>query len=710
MVCRFFQNRRGQHEQRGQNQQNHRHTDQCAAADQPAQAADQFHFRYERNAECRREEGQAARQNTLAALLDADARGLLRRVPRVHLLAEAGRHQNRIVYRGAELDRADDDARHKRQRLPRKVRDAHVDHDRAFDRCDQKHRHRERSERQRDDEEHQHNTRHVDAAEVLVRHLDQVLCHRALTGDHPVWIILLDEGSHLVELGVLRVAAALIGGVDEQQLVPAGLEKRPRLLRQEALGDPRAQKRLIAQHLMDAVHLSERLRERLQLLFGHIVLHDDEVRGCHVEILFQAVRSGYAGQILRQRVKNRIVYRCFGLRNRKRDKADQKHDENGRAVLHDEPRRAAELRDEGAVRVSADSPAESHDERGQHRQRTDDAQQDAFRHHEADVHAQRQAHGAQREKAGDRRQRTGGDRGKGFLHRTHHRGFIVRAAAPLLLKAVQEEDREIHRHAELQNGRQRLGDVADLPEEDIRTEIVGDREEHARHEQQRDHRLPEAQKQDQQRGAHRTQDVERHLLLHQRARILEDRRHAADKAASRKRILDFALRRHRDLVRARVFKLYDQHGRAAVVVKELLQIVGQHFLRRRHIDDVARPHHALHALDFGQRRLQLQRVRRRHVLHRDHRNGGHVEIVLEIRLADHGIQILRQVGEDVVVDVRACRAECRGNQKQHGQKQHEPSAAHHPSGKMLHSPYLLSQKMSNGHLSFRKTAYSKNDQ
>ena len=43
-----------------------------------------------------------------------------------------------------------------------------------------------------------------------------------------------------------------------------------------------------------------------------------------------------------------------------------------------------------------------------------------------------------------------------------------------------------------------------------------------------------------------------------------------------------------------------------------------------------------------------------------------MEIVLKGYLADHGVQILRQVGEDVIIDAGGNGADCGRDQQQHG--------------------------------------------
>ena len=122
-----------QHQAGGQHQQDDHHTDERTPGDEHTDAFQQLHLADGRDAESGCEEGQAACQDALAAVLE----GLLcRRLGRAEgqpLFAVAGGHEDGVVHRRAQLDGADDDAGDEGQRVVDKVRDAHVDGNGRFD-------------------------------------------------------------------------------------------------------------------------------------------------------------------------------------------------------------------------------------------------------------------------------------------------------------------------------------------------------------------------------------------------------------------------------------------------------------------------------------------------------------------------------------------------------------------------------------------------
>ena len=231
---------------------------------------------------------------------------------------------------------------------------------------------------------------------------------------------------------------------------------------------------------------------------------------------------------------------------------------------------------------------------------------------------------------------------------------------------MQQEDGEVHRNTQLQHGGQCLGDVADLPQKDVGAEVVRDGEQQTQHEQQRGEGAFQREKQHQQAGAHGDQDVQGHFLIDQRLGVLQNDAHAAEEAVLAQQLFDLLDGFHRLVAGAGGVKTDDQHGGIVFAEHELLHIGRQHGGGDVGVDHIAEPEglgdagHVFDLLFHGDEFIGWQ------ALYRDHTGGGQMEIVLKGYLADHGVQILRQVGEDVIIDAGGNGADRGRDQQQHG--------------------------------------------
>ena len=410
--------------------------------------------------------------------------------------------------------------------------------------------------------------------------------------------------------------------------------------------------------------------------------------GGHAEVLFQPVGALNARQILGQAVEQGVVDRSFGLRHSEGNEAGHEHRQDRHRVAHYKTGRALQPWNKGAVGMAGDGAPEGKQQRRQNGDGADHPQQNALGHDQADVPPQGKAHGAHGQKARDGGEGTGQNRGEGFLYSLHHGPLRVRTGQLLFLKPVQQEDGKVHRNPQLQHGGQSLGDVADLAQEDVGAEVIPDGEDHAQHEDQRHHRFLHAQEQHHQTGAHRAEDVQRHLLIDQRPGILQNGGDTADETALVQQLFDGILGRHGHRMGAGVIKLYHQQGGPAVAVEKAADIRRQHLFGGGHIQQVVRPQHGAHPFHLRQRLLEGQRIGLGHVLHRDHGGGRHVEILVQHPLPYHGVQLRRQIGEDVVVDIGAHGAEDRGDQQQNRRQKHRFSMPHHPACEPFHRTTL----------------------
>ena len=90
---------------RRQEQQNHCHTQQGTAGNQPAHSGNNRHIGIQADAVGRGEEAQAADQNALRGGSDSILNRFLFFLPRKPVLLVPGRHQDGVVNCGAQLDR-----------------------------------------------------------------------------------------------------------------------------------------------------------------------------------------------------------------------------------------------------------------------------------------------------------------------------------------------------------------------------------------------------------------------------------------------------------------------------------------------------------------------------------------------------------------------------------------------------------------------------
>ena len=395
-------------------------------------------------------------------------------------------------------------------------------------------------------------------------------------------------------------------------------------------------------------------------------MHQNEVAGGHAKVLAQLVGAHDAGQILGQGVEQGIVHAGLVLRNGKGNEDEDKDGHDGRCVLGNKVAQLGQPRDDSAVLVFFHPLIKGKDQGGQNDHGADDAQCHALCHDKADIAAQRQTHGAQCKEACNGGQAGSGDGGHGLADSAGHGLLIGGAQLLFFLIAVQQEDGEVHRNAQLQHGGKRLGDVADLPQKDVGAEVVRDGEQQTQHEQQLGDGAFQREEQHQQAGAHGDQDVQGHFLIDQRLGVLQNDAHAAEEAVLAQQLFDLSDGFHGLVAGAGGVKADDQHGGIVFAEHELLHIGRQHGGGDAGVDHIAEPEglgnagHGFYLLFHSDEFVGWQ------ALYRDHTGGGQMEIVLKGYLADHGVQILRQVGEDVIIDAGGNGADRGRDQQQHG--------------------------------------------
>ena len=207
--------------------------------------------------------------------------------------------------------------------------------------------------------------------------------------------------------------------------------------------------------------------------------------GGHAKVLAQLVGANDTGQILGQRVEQSVVDLSLLLGHHKGHQQHKKDDHDGHCVLGNKVAELGQLGHDGAVLVLFDLLIKGQDQSRQNDDGADDTQRHTLCHNNTDIAAQRQAHGAQCQEARNGGQGGSGDGGHGLADGGHHSFLVGGAEFLFLLITVEQEDGKVHRHAQLQHRGKRLGDVADLTQEDVGAKVVRNGEQQAQHEQHR---------------------------------------------------------------------------------------------------------------------------------------------------------------------------------------------------------------------------------
>ena len=159
---------------------------------------------------------------------------------------------------------------------------------------------------------------------------------------------------------------------------------------------------------------------------------------------------------------------------------------------------------------------------------------------------------------------------------------VIRILLLHLLVAVPQEDRIVHRNAELQNHRQRLRDERDLPEHEVAAEVPHHRKADAQHKKQRNQERIHCQQQHDACQKHRNGRVDHRFALRQMFHIRRDCRHAADITVFGDRPAHLVNGFQRPVRRGRIVKK-DGHDLRIVPAERLTQLLRENLLRHAQI-------------------------------------------------------------------------------------------------------------------------------
>ena len=298
----------------------------------------------------------------------------------------------------------------------------------------------------------------------------------------------------------------------------------------------------------------------------------------------------------------------------------------------------------------------------QHRDAGDDAEQDALCHHKAHIQAERKAHEAQGDEARDGRDGGADDGTEGVVHGLRHRGLLVLLRRQVVLIAVPEKDRVVHRNAQLQDCSDGLCDVGDLAQEQVGAHVVEDSVADGEQEDEGHQVGVHRQGQDDNGQEHGDADVDRRLSVGELLRVHETRCHAAQKALRAADLPDLFYGLHGAVLRGPVVK-DDEHQRGIALVEGVIDVLRQNLLRNGQVQDGVVPDHVLdvgHVLDFC---LEVCDLLVGHAVHLERRKSSRSELRLQDVLSLHRVDVLGQVHQHVVVDSGGLVSDHGGNQE-----------------------------------------------
>jgi len=323
---------------------------------------------------------------------------------------------------------------------------------------------------------------------------------------------------------------------------------------------------------------------------------------------------------------------------------------------------------------------EQQDERRQDRHAGQHTEQDALRHHDAEVASQRERHEAQGQEARDRRDGAADDgRQRGADGVSHGLAFIGVDRA-LLIVAVPQEDGIVHRHGQLQHGGQCLGDVGNLAHEPVAAEVQQNGGANAGEEHKRDEPAVKEDHHGHARQHNGNGNVDRLLLLAQVLQIRHEGGHAGDEALLARNGANFSDGVHCLVRGGRGVEKHGHHRRVAGV-EGVIELVGQKLHRDGRVHQGVVPQDRLHMLDGFELFLQGGNVLFRHILHDDEGECALAEVLQQCVLPDDGVHVVRQIIEHVVVDPGLQHAEHSRDHQKHREDQDRDAAAHDRFGK-----------------------------
>ena len=344
-----------------------------------------------------------------------------------------------------------------------------VDPDRGLNHEHQDDRQAQRLGGQQQDREHGHDGDEVDLALIDGDGVLKVGGAHALAGEHCLTrIMFVRDTTNLLDQ--LKCTRTLVGrgNREHQTAVVLSLHQIERVLFGHARGDIGTRNVNIA---LDGLDLGERLELIGEcLLLAHLSTGNEHNVGIGVaKDLLDLVHILTKPRIRTKNVRSAVVVRDIagGRCHTRRVNHGEDHDGSGDTDLEHQTGELTQRRDKGPVLRFLHKAIELNEHRRNKGKDRYQADGDTLCKGKTKVGADLKLHGGKRDKADADRAtaRKHGDRGQAA--RLHHVFGNAAVAATLLVKAVQQKDREVQRDGNLQNRARRIGDKADLAKDEV---------------------------------------------------------------------------------------------------------------------------------------------------------------------------------------------------------------------------------------------------
>ena len=337
---------------------------------------------------------------------------------------------------------------------------------------------------------------------------------------------------------------------------------------------------------------------------GYVRVYQQHVGGGHIELVPQLAFGNDVLHIPRQALAHVVVHLAVGLviavksGRKDEDKDCNKH----REYFYDTGRQLSHIGDQGTVAGLLQRLVEYQDQRRQHSDAAQHAQQHALCHNDAQIPAHGKGHEAQCDEPGHGSDGTAHHRGQGGLDSGGHGLLVIRAQPTLLVVAVPQENGVVHSDGQLEYCRQRLSDVGDLAQEVVGAHIHQNHHADAGQEHEGHQKAVQQNQHGRAGQSHGDAHVNGFLHLAQILQVGNQGGHTGYKAPLPGNGADFPDGIHGQIGGGRGVKEHGHHG-GVFGVKRIVDAVRQQFHGDGHVHQGIIPQHSFHMIHLLYARL-----------------------------------------------------------------------------------------------------------
>ena len=252
---------------------------------------------------------------------------------------------------------------------------------------------------------------------------------------------------------------------------------------------------------------------------------------------------------------------------------------------------------------------------------------------------------------------------------------------------MQEKDGIVRRNSQLQDSDQSLRNIRNVAQKQIASHIISHCQTNAGQENKRDCKRIRGQNQHQERKKACHHNIAGNLFHCQILNVCNNSAHTADKALLPHLGTHLFNGFHGRLCRCGLIEQCDHHG--GIPLKQSVR----HRTRNhadRHVDPhkIIVPQHLFHMVHRLDPLLQCRNILLLHPVYYDHGECTHTEFIDHDILPGHGLQRIRQITQNIIVDFCGNEPERRWDQKQKCSKYNERLTSCNKFSYPFHLPHL----------------------